>query len=206
MKLAMSALFALALLAGNTGCRFFCPCYACDRGTGGCTDDCGGGCGASGCGLGGGRACGCQVGPYGGGGIGCSRRLHIFNWSRCRDCCDECPHWTGEGFVSQTGGFHPRPNAGVPANFEETGAYDERGTYAEPEPEEPGSAGEPEPEQPQTSEPSARVVPGSTHITTRRADSELAEESVEDLQITERPRPITAAPRRGKRISSTRMK
>lgn len=207
MKLAVSALFALALLAGNTGCRFFCPCYACDPCTGGCMDNCGiddcdggcGGCGHGGCLLGRWRQCGCNVGPFGDcGGMGCSRRLHIFNWSRCRDCCDECAHWTGEGFVSQNGGFYPRGDAGIPANDDSSGDSEPQGTYAEPE------AGEPE--SPAAGEPSARVVPGSMRITERDADSEPLENSVEPRRVVDRPRPIPAAPRKAKRINSTRTK
>lgn len=206
MKFAVSALFALALLAGNTGCRFFCGCRACDP----CMDDCGGGCGLGGCGLGRLRQCGCQVGPFGGGGcdggIGCSRRLHIFNWSRCLDRCDDCAHWTGEGLVPQSGGFHPRPGAGLESNYnEEAGGYDEREPYDEPKAAEPGAEGEPEPQESGSIEPTAHVVPGSMRVTTRRLDSEWDDEGFDEMQITERPRAIPAAPRRARRISSNRM-
>lgn len=219
MKLAVSAVFALALLAGNTGCRFFCPCYACDPcmqgGMNDCDmgncgiDDCDGGCGGcghGGCLLGRWRQCGCNVGPFGGcGGMGCSRRLHVFNWSRCRDCCDECAHWTGEGFVSQNGGFYPQPDAGASANYDESGPSEPPGTYVEPEAGEPGP-GAGGPESPEAGEPSARVVPGSLRISDRDAEAEPIQIGAKQQRVVNRPRPIPAAPRRTKRINSTSTK
>ena len=76
MRFALSACFALALLAGNTGCCLFCrplfPCLARHQ-----CDDCG--------------DMGCQRAP-------------IFNWSRCCDTCDHCGDWTGQSIVARTGG------------------------------------------------------------------------------------------------------
>ena len=80
MRFAISACFAVALLAGNTGCCMFCrplfPLLHRHCG-GGCGDDCGG--------------MGCQ-------------RAHIFNWSRCCDTCDHCGDWTGQGIIARTNG------------------------------------------------------------------------------------------------------
>lgn len=76
MRFALSACFALALLAGNTGCCLFCrplfPCLArhqCDQ------------CGDMGC-----------------------QRAPLFNWSRCCDTCDHCGDWTGQSIIARTGG------------------------------------------------------------------------------------------------------
>ena len=76
MKFAISACFAVALLAGNTGCNCFCrplfPCLHRHR----CQDCCDGGC----------------------------ERAPIFNWSRCCDTCDHCGDWTGQSIIARTGG------------------------------------------------------------------------------------------------------
>jgi hypothetical protein len=190
MKLAVSALFAFVLLAGGSGCHCF---YRSPLFGGGCMDeccmdeccvddcgDCGGGCGA----------CGCNVGPFGGcGGMGCSRRLHVFNWSRCRDCCDCCANWTGEGFVSQTGGFPGHEYSEAPAEYDLPPSNNNAPrTY----------------EEPATEGPSARLTPGSTRITTRHA-APLLEQEVEE-SFAGRPRPMPSGPRRAKRINSTQTK
>ncbi|HWB11240.1 MAG TPA: hypothetical protein VG826_18570 [Pirellulales bacterium] len=87
MRFAISACFAVALLAGNTGCcgPIFCrPLFPllhrhC------CSDDCGG--------------MGCQ-------------RANIFNWSRCCDTCDHCGDWTGQGIIARTQGSEQAYTAG----------------------------------------------------------------------------------------------
>src|SRR5487761_1276789 len=75
MRFAISACFALVLLAGNTGCCLFCrplfPClqrHKCDQ------------CGDMGC-----------------------QRAPLFNWSRCCDSCDHCGDWTGQSIIARTG-------------------------------------------------------------------------------------------------------
>lgn len=76
MKAAISACFALVLLAGNTGCCLFCrpifPCLHRHQ----CKECCGMGC----------------------------ERAPIFNWSRCCDTCDHCGDWTGQSIIARTGG------------------------------------------------------------------------------------------------------
>jgi len=82
MRFALSACFAVALLAGNTGCCGFCrPLFPVLH-----RHCCGGG------GCGGGDDCG---------GNGC-QRANIFNWSRCCDTCDHCGDWTGQGIIART--------------------------------------------------------------------------------------------------------
>ena len=75
MRAAISACFALVLLAGNTGCCLFCkplfPCLHRHQ----CKECCGMGC----------------------------ERAPIFNWSRCCDTCDHCGDWTGQSIVARTG-------------------------------------------------------------------------------------------------------
>jgi hypothetical protein len=75
MRSALSACFALVLLAGNTGCCLFCrplfPCLHRHQ-----CDEC--------CGM------GCERAP-------------IFNWSRCCDNCDHCGDWTGQSIIARTG-------------------------------------------------------------------------------------------------------
>ena len=89
MRFAISACFAVALLAGNTGCcGLLCrPIFPLlHRHCGGCGgDDCGG--------------MGCQ-------------RAHIFNWSRCCDTCDHCGDWTGQGIIARTQGSEQAYTAG----------------------------------------------------------------------------------------------
>lgn len=76
MKFALSACFALALVAGNTGCCLFChPMFPCLHRH--CSKECG--------------DMGCQRAP-------------IFNWSRCCDTCDHCGDWTGQSIIAKTGG------------------------------------------------------------------------------------------------------
>ena len=76
MRSAISACFALVLLAGNTGCCMFCrplfPCLHRNQ----CKECCGMGC----------------------------ERAPIFNWSRCCDTCDHCGDWTGQSIIARTGG------------------------------------------------------------------------------------------------------
>jgi hypothetical protein len=76
MRFAISACFAFALLAGNTGCNCFCrplfPCLHRHR----CQDCCDMGC----------------------------ERAPIFNWSRCCDTCNQCGDWTGQSIIARTGG------------------------------------------------------------------------------------------------------
>jgi hypothetical protein len=79
MRFAISACFAVALLAGNTGCCLFCrPLFPClHRNCCGGGDDCGD--------------------------MGCQRAC-IFNWSRCCDTCDHCGDWTGQSIIARTNG------------------------------------------------------------------------------------------------------
>jgi hypothetical protein len=89
MRFAISACFAVALLAGNTGCCLFCrplfPLLHRNCCGGGCGDDCGG--------------MGCQ-------------RANIFNWSRCCDTCDHCGDWNGQGIVARTNSSQQAYTAG----------------------------------------------------------------------------------------------
>ena len=75
MKFAISACFALALVAGNTGCCLFChPMFPLLHRH--CSQECG--------------DMGCQRAP-------------IFNWSHCCDTCDHCGDWTGQSIIARTG-------------------------------------------------------------------------------------------------------
>ena len=119
--------------------------------------------------------------------MGCSRRLHIFNWSRCHDCCDQCGNWTGEGFVSQKGGWPGRGYPAAPANFDE------------PVPEMV-----PESEMMGPDDPAAgTIVPGSMRVTTRDVEPAPMASAEEPLVAT-RPKTISASPRPAKRISSSK--
>jgi hypothetical protein len=114
--------------------------------------------------------------------MGCSRRLHIFNWSRCCDCCDQCGNWTGAGFVSQKGGWPGRQYAAAPANVDEAAPEMEMMTTGEASP--------------------GQIVPGSMKVTTRDIEPAPAEEAAEPVAV---PRPKTvSAPRPAKRISSSK--
>ncbi|HVX10397.1 MAG TPA: hypothetical protein VHC22_04415 [Pirellulales bacterium] len=75
MRSALSACFALVLLAGNTGCCLFCrPLFPCLH-----RNQC--------------NECS---------GMGCER-APIFNWSRCCDTCDHCGDWSGQSIIARTG-------------------------------------------------------------------------------------------------------
>lgn len=112
MKLAASALLALALMAGNTGCCLFdCGAYS---GCGGYLDECGGCEDPSMCGQ-------CGGGCYG---MGCGPLHRIFNWSRCCDCCDACGNWTGAPIVSRGPGMMDPGYVEQPAPYDEPGPAD----------------------------------------------------------------------------------
>jgi hypothetical protein len=181
MKLALSALFACALLAGPAGCCLF-PCSS-------AFDGCGaGGCGLDGCGLDDCGQCGCQAEGYPASGcqgceaMGCSRRLHIFNWSRCCDKCDQCGQWTGEGFVSQKGGWPGRGYAAAPPSYDEPAPEMEMMTTGDM--------------------PSGKIVPGSMRVTTRQVEPPVLE-SEEPIAVR-RPKAISASSRPAKRITSSK--
>jgi hypothetical protein len=179
MKLAASALFAFALLAGNTGCRLLhcgVPC-GCD----GFADDCGGcaECGGVSSGpvpIDGHYGCGFnRVGLNGCGCMGCGPLYRVFNWSRCHDCCDACGNWTGAPIVSNGPGMPPEEYIEEPAS------------YAEPAPEELSDG---------------RIVPGSMRVTTRRAEEAPQQIAAEPRTMARRAKSWSPQ-RRPKRITST---
>ncbi|HXT59686.1 MAG TPA: hypothetical protein VN699_13685 [Pirellulales bacterium] len=181
MKLAMSALFAFALLAGPSGCCLF-SCGPLSQGCAGFDD---GGCDGGGCDVGGcGGGCGCEADGYPAtrGCMGCSRRLHIFNWSRCCDSCDQCGNWTGAGFVSQKGGWPGRQYAAAPASADEAAPEMEMTTTGEA--------------------PREQIVPGSMKVTTRDVEPAPAEDAA-GPSAARRPKTVSA-PRPAKRISSSK--
>lgn len=175
MKFAASALIGLALMAGNTGCCLFhCGSFSgCDgfpADCGGCDDvacgemPCDDDCGYHGCGL------------HGCGEMGCGPICRIFNWCRCRDCCDCCGNWSGPPIVSHNQGW----------NHDDIGPSE---SYGEPAPE--MAAG--------------RVVPGSMKVTTRSGGPSPAMLS-EQAEPVARRQTAPAAQRRTKRISSSPMR
>ncbi|HVA44967.1 MAG TPA: hypothetical protein VNH11_01155 [Pirellulales bacterium] len=112
MRFAISACFALALAAGNTGCCLFChPMFPCLHRH--CNNECG--------------DMGCQRAP-------------IFNWSHCCDTCDHCGDWTGQSIIARTGGNSPqgqyvandRSRAVRPASRVVPGSYREVTTVPPP--------------------------------------------------------------------------
>jgi hypothetical protein len=176
MKFAVSAVFAFALAAGNTGCCLFhcghnMGCDGFQDGCGGCDDQaCDGACGQ--------RACGGGCGGCGScGAMGCGPLSWVFDWSRRHDCCDECGNWTGRGMIVSTNRGYVNQPESMPME------------YDEPAPD--VSAG--------------RVVPGSMRVTTRSAEPGPTIASEESTPAPRRST-ATATQRRPKRISSSPMR
>lgn len=182
MKFAASALFAFALLAGNTGCCLLrcgvpcgCDAYAAD--CGGCAE-CGGvpsgpapidghyGCGFH------------RRGLNGCGAMGCGPLYRVFNWSRCHDCCDCCGNWTGAPIVSNGHGMPPGEYLEEPAAYDEPALED-------------------------LSE--GQIVPGSVRVTTGPAETAPTQIAEEPRPLARRARPWSPQ-RRPKRITSTPMR
>lgn len=77
--------------------------------------------------------------------LGCGDRFR-HNWSRCRDCCDDCGNWSGPAISSQAGGWHNQPQ------YQYTDEMASEGTVID------------------ESEQGYRVVPGSKRVTVRSGE------------------------------------